>query len=655
MTQAGSLSQGPRLSDRSVYCLVFRFLDLSDTPNLAVEFRRAESFGVDVAGTADGQLCGVCLAGDGRVAGAVEADDKLFAVDSPDGRIACPVDDEGRFGSLEAVDVDVACAVDDEVDIRTGDALRGTEVDGAVELGFLEDLAAELDLQVLEVAESGPVTLDDQQAVLVRDGDVTEDIVRSDDGQEAVARRVGHVDRQVAPQGGEFAGDVVARHPVAAGRDGFAVGVRVDVEVDVLFELLFEFVADADEAAGGEDEQRCGCQEGEYLFHVCFVLVDEFFQVDAEQGGAVADEGDLLVDELATFRLADHVDGVARDEEADAALVEDDLAVRQELVGAGHGVGVDSDRGAPFPHRGDAATWLELPGEDPFAEIVRDLDVDGFVGVEFHGFLVFEGAEAVPDAPEQAADDDGVNDVDGPVQEAEDPVGGFEEGFQLLRVDVAGAEDEHHQHREHDTEAEQTEQRLGDLRPLEADGAEGEDQDAFAPVAEQDGGQVETDSFFIHDFCQYVVGEGLVEETAAVGKREDQGHQCVGDEQQREQDGGQDDADHQGHGEPFLGGGGRQHQEVGAGALLGHEAVELDTGAEDDHAQDGEEGHELHGIGHQVRAPSADQADELVDDIEDDGDQAHEQQAEPVVVPGTAQVVQEILAEALDIKNVIHG
>ena len=124
------------------------------------------------------------------------------------------------------------------------------------------------------------------------------------------------------------------------------------------------------------------------FFSWVFLLVDEVLEVDSEQGGPVAEERELFVDEFAALRLADHVQGVACDEEADAALVVDDLPVREDLVGPGHGVWVDPDFCTPFPDRGDAPAGFELPGEDPLAEVVRDLDVDGFVAVEFHNINV---------------------------------------------------------------------------------------------------------------------------------------------------------------------------------------------------------------------------------------------------------------------------
>ena len=159
----------------------------------------------------------------------------------------------------------------------------------------------------------------------------------------------------------------------------------LELEVDLDLEEDLLEVIDQEEVLEEIEEE---IEEENMAFHVLLLSVNEFFEVDAEQGGAVAEDRELLVEELAALRFADEVDGVAGDEEADAALVEDDLAVCQEFVGTGHGVGVDSDRSAPFPDRGDAPSGFEFPGEDPVAEVVRDLDIDGFVGVEFHN-LVF--------------------------------------------------------------------------------------------------------------------------------------------------------------------------------------------------------------------------------------------------------------------------
>ena len=124
-----------------------------------------------------------------------------------------------------------------------------------------------------------------------------------------------------------------------------------------------------------------------FFMSVAF-LFDILFQVYSEQGRPVAEERELFVDEFPAFGVADHVDGVVCDEETDAALVEDNLPVREDLVGTGYGVGIDPDLRAPFPDRGDAPSGLEFPGKDPLTDIVRDLDVDGFVTVKFHNFNV---------------------------------------------------------------------------------------------------------------------------------------------------------------------------------------------------------------------------------------------------------------------------
>ena len=80
--------------------------------------------------------------------------------------------------------------------------------------------------------------------------------------------------------------------------------------------------------------------------------------------------------------------GLGRNEITNAALVVDDARSRHGLVGAHDGVRVHSELDAVVSHRQDTVVGLQFAAQDLFIELRANLQVYGFVCVEFHG-LVF--------------------------------------------------------------------------------------------------------------------------------------------------------------------------------------------------------------------------------------------------------------------------
>ena len=171
---------------------------------------------------------------------------------------------------------------------------------------------------------------------------------------------------------------------------------------------------------------------------------------------------------------------------------------------------------------------------------------------------------------------------------------------------------------------------------------------------EADGFEVQFDAV-IHQAVLDALEEIQFENPVAVGVGEDEAQQGVAGKLQTEQDDGQHDAGDQHHGEPFLEGGGRNHQEVGAGPLLGEVAVDLGAGADDDDQVSGAEKQVFRKHGHFKETLLENQAEELGEDEAEDGHRAAEEQADRVGVLRVAQVVQEVIPETLEVENVIHG
>ena len=174
------------------------------------------------------------------------------------------------------------------------------------------------------------------------------------------------------------------------------------------------------------------------MFHCTWLIIvlGDIFPVE---GGDVLD-GDaedfhfpeyllqVAGDEPLALLVADDVPGSGADEIPDAALVVDDALGGELVVGAGDGVGIDLQGDTAFPDGRDALALRPCACQYPLAYRVGYLQVDGFMLVEFHGCLSFEGLVLYPADAEVGEDpEDYGQDVAGEyhhcLYEVLDPVG----------------------------------------------------------------------------------------------------------------------------------------------------------------------------------------------------------------------------------------
>ena len=134
-----------------------------------------------------------------------------------------------------------------------------------------------------------------------------------------------------------------------------------------------------------------------------------FIDANAQQLHLLNDLRHLLFEELLAHLLEDDVFGLRGDEIADATFVVDDARIRHGLVGAHDGVGVHAELDAVIAHRRDAVVSLQVAAQDLLIELLANLQVYGFVCVEFHG-LVFLGLDFTIGEVEQHTRDDDADD-----------------------------------------------------------------------------------------------------------------------------------------------------------------------------------------------------------------------------------------------------
>jgi len=137
-----------------------------------------------------------------------------------------------------------------------------------------------------------------------------------------------------------------------------------------------------------------------------FIRVFYFIEADAQKFHLLDHFGQLLGYELLAHLFEDNVLGFGGDEIADASLVVDDARRRHGLVGAHDGVGVHPELDAVVAHRQDAVVGLQFAAQDLLIQLRTNLQVYGFVCVEFHGLVFLRLDFTIGEVEQHCRDDE---------------------------------------------------------------------------------------------------------------------------------------------------------------------------------------------------------------------------------------------------------
>ena len=137
-----------------------------------------------------------------------------------------------------------------------------------------------------------------------------------------------------------------------------------------------------------------------------FIRFFYLVEADAQEFHLLDHFGQFLFEELLAHLLEDDVFGLGRDEIADAALVVDDARSGHVLVGAHDGVWVHAELDAVVAHRQDTVVGLQFAAQDLLIELRTNLQVYGFVCVEFHGLVFLRLDFTIGEVEQHARDDD---------------------------------------------------------------------------------------------------------------------------------------------------------------------------------------------------------------------------------------------------------
>ena len=210
-------------------------------------------------------------------------------------------------------------------------------------------------------------------------------------------------------------------------------------------------------------------------------------------------------------------------------------------------------------------------------------------------------------------------------------------------------EEKHHQDADEHGKADIAKDTLSYLVTLEAQGAQGEEEDVFAPVQPKDQRYVE----------EIAVGS-LTDQGAQGFERKDlaeirdkQGDQRIADRRQGKQGGRSDDTGDQQQGEGLLQGRSRQGDPVGPFPAVGHAAVHpgAKRQSDDDHY---DVGPDSGGLVRRDVLPE-NEGQQIAENKPDEGPEAEDEHRQAECGNRTAHIVGEVLSEAVDVKYLFHG
>ena len=132
-------------------------------------------------------------------------------------------------------------------------------------------------------------------------------------------------------------------------------------------------------------------------------------QSDAQKFHLLDHFRQFLFEKFLAHLLEYDVLGFGCDEIADATLVVDDARRRHSLVGAHDGVGVHPELDAVVAHRQDTIVGLQFAAQDLLIQLRANLQVYGFVCVEFHGLVFLCLDFTIGEVEQHTRDDDAKN------------------------------------------------------------------------------------------------------------------------------------------------------------------------------------------------------------------------------------------------------